>query len=96
MKIQLFIASQKLIKSDAIPHAETSASTLANIINFIFGLSAAVAVLMIVVAGFFFVTARGNPEVVSKARMTILYACIGLVVVVFAAVIVNFIIFKVT
>ena len=96
MNTLLYFAAEKLINSNAIPHTPTSGSQLQNILNFFFGLAAAIAVLMIVVAGFFFVTARGNPEIVAKARMTILYACIGLVVVIFAATITTFIIFKVT
>lgn len=96
MKTIFYFAAEKLIDGDAFPQPAAGNEQLLGIINFIFGVSAAVAVLMIVVAGFFFVTARGNPETVSKARMTILWACIGLVVVVFAATIINFVVFRVT
>lgn len=42
------------------------------------------AVIMIVVAGFLFVTAGGKPEQITKARNIIIYALIGVVVAVLA------------
>ncbi|TAL14693.1 hypothetical protein EPN95_02205 [Patescibacteria group bacterium] len=49
-----------------------------NIIYFIAGL---VAVVMIIISGYTLVTNGGEPEAVKKARNTILYAVIGLVIV---------------
>ncbi len=59
------------------------------ILSFLVGL---VAVLMIVIAGFRFVTSNGDSNNVSSAKNTIIYAVIGIVVTVMAYAIVNFII----
>jgi len=62
--------------------------TVVNILLFFVG---AFAVIMIVIAGFRFVTANGDSNTVSSARNTILYAVIGLVVAFMAFALVNFI-----
>lgn len=50
-----------------------------------------VAVIIIIIAGFRFVTANGNKDSVAKARNTILYAAIGLVVAILSYAIVTFV-----
>lgn len=59
-----------------------------NVLLFIVGL---VAVIMIVISGFRFVTSGGDAGSVASARNTILYAVIGLVVAFLAFAIVNFV-----
>lgn len=63
------------------------------LISFIAG---AVAVIMIIYASFLFVTSNGNTEKATKARRTIVYVCIGLIVIVFAAQLVALVASKVT
>jgi uncharacterized membrane protein YidH (DUF202 family) len=65
---------------------------LQSLLSFIFVLAGAIALLVITIAGFNFVTSQGEPQKVAKARMTILYAVVGLVVAVFAFVIVKFVV----
>lgn len=60
---------------------------VANIIAFLAG---AVATIMIMYAGYGFITSDGNSEKVSRARQTIFYAAIGLVVIVSARLLVSF------
>ncbi len=60
-----------------------SVQEIANrIINFLFILAGPVAVIMIVYAGYLFLTATDNEEQVKKARKTILYVVIGIAVLV--------------
>lgn len=61
----------------------------------VFGVIAALAVLMIVISGFRFIIAQGNPQETVKARNTIIYALIGLVVSLFAEAIVATVLGKV-
>lgn len=65
------------------------------LLTIVFGVIAAVAVLMIVIAGFRLVMAQGNPQEIAKARNTIVYALIGLVVALTAEAIVAFALGKV-
>jgi type IV secretory pathway VirB2 component (pilin) len=60
------------------------------IVNFVFGLLIAVAVLFIIIAGFMFITASGNDDQVKKARSMLLYAVVGVIVALLAKGIVTF------
>jgi ABC-type Fe3+ transport system permease subunit len=51
-----------------------------------------VAVLVIIIAGFRMVTSSGNAESMSKARNSIIYASIGIVVAVAASAIIGFVV----
>ena len=65
--------------------------TLRNIINLLLYVAGIIAVVIIVIAGFRFVTSNGDSAQVSKAKNTIIYALVGLVVAIMAYAIVNFI-----
>jgi hypothetical protein len=65
------------------------------VVNVLLSVSGAVALLVITMAGFRFVTSRGNPQQVAQARDAIIYSCIGLVVIMSAFIIVNFVVFKI-
>jgi hypothetical protein len=59
-----------------------------NILSIVVGIAA---VIMIIVAGFRYITSSGKEENVKTAKNTILYAIIGLVVVALAQIIVHFV-----
>jgi len=51
------------------------------LINFIFYISLPIATIMIIVAGFYFVTAAGQPAKIEIAKKMILWTLIGLLVI---------------
>lgn len=55
-------------------------AALNRIVNWLFTILVAVAGIAIVIAGYYYVTAAGNPEQITKARNFILYALIGVLV----------------
>lgn len=63
-------------------------ATIANILLFLVG---AVAVIMLIVGGFRYVTSNGDQNSVTAAKNTILYAIIGIVVAFLAYAAVNFV-----
>lgn len=65
---------------------------IANVFNVVMGLAGAVAVAFVVFGGIKYILSQGEPAEIKKARDTILYAVIGIVVVVSAFVVVNFVI----
>lgn len=71
--------------------AKSVPDTIQDIINILLYVIGAAAVLMIVIGGFRYVTSNGEPAAASKAKTTIIYALIGVVVAVMAYGIVNFI-----
>ena len=64
-------------------------NVIQGILNVIIGVSGVVAVIFIVVGGVNYMTSTGDPGKVKRAKDTILYACIGLVVCALAYAIVN-------
>lgn len=67
-------------------------SLIASIINLLSIVVGIIAVIMIIVSGLRFITSGGDSNSVSSARNGILYALVGIVLVVLAQVIVRFII----
>jgi hypothetical protein len=57
----------------------------------VFGIFGAVAFLFIVIGGFRYVISSGDPKNTAKAKNTIIYALVGLVITISADAIVNFI-----
>lgn len=54
------------------------------------GIMAVVALMLIVINGMMYINSAGDPQKVAQARMGILYAVVGLVIVLMAATIVSF------
>lgn len=79
-----------------LPTTPADSNTLKTILNVVLTISGAIAVLMVVVSGVRFITSQGNPSEVSKARNGIVFSIIGLLVIMFAFSIVNFVVFRVT
>jgi hypothetical protein len=67
-------------------------NTLKNVLSIVFGLLGGISLLFIIYGGIKLITSQGTPEGFNKARNTIIYAIVGLVVSMSAFVIVNFVI----
>lgn len=89
MILQIF--AQLLDSSTKLPQASPDRAGPV-IINIVFSIIGAIALLIIVISGFRFVISSGEPEKVAKARQSIIYAVVGLVVTISAAAILNFVI----
>jgi len=79
--------------TDASDKINSIVHTIVNILSAVVGI---VAVIMIIVGGFRYITSGGNDTSVTSAKNTILYAIIGLVVVALAQLIVRFTLSKLT
>jgi len=60
------------------------------LIDFIFYLAIAIAPIMFIVAGFYFITAAGDPEKINTAKKMILWVLIGLLIVFLAKALIVF------
>ena len=74
-----------------IPKVPASLDNLQTILQIVFAVIGAVALVFIILAGLQFVTSQGDPNSAAKARQTAIYAVIGLVVALSAEVIVTFV-----
>lgn len=75
-----------------LPGTELTDTTIKTVLEAVFMVAGGVAVLIITVAGLFYVISLGNPQATNKAKNTILYALIGLGVCIFAFTIVRYVI----
>lgn len=75
----------------AVDGAAQTESFIKNIVKTLVGLAGAVAVVFMVIGGFHYITSSGNPEKLDQAKKTLLYSGIGLVIVIAAYAIVDFV-----
>ena len=53
---------------------------VSNVLHIVFGVAGAIALIVIILAGLQYVLSQGNPQSAAKAKDTILYALVGLVI----------------
>lgn len=64
---------------------------ITTIINWGIGFAAVVAVIMLIAAGFMYITANGDENKIGKATKTLTFAIVGLVICFIAVLLVNFV-----
>jgi len=77
-----------------LPTAGASSANLHSLLQVVFGVFAALAVLMVTISALNFINAQGDPAKITSARNTIIYALVGLVLSLSAEVIVTFVLGK--
>lgn len=93
MNILLTLAKVVTIDADKLNIPRVSGEdVLTNGLNIAYFVAGIVAVIVIIVAGLSFVVSGNNPATVTKAKNAILYAVIGIVVILSAFVITQFVI----
>lgn len=91
----LFLAQTKQVftKPTALPDTvQASSDLITKVLQLVFGLAGAVALLIITLAGTQYVLSQGDPQKVAKAKQTIIYALIGLVITIMSYAIVSFVV----
>ena len=78
-----------------IPQIAADQTTLGNVLNVVYAVAGALAVVFIVLGGINYTLSAGDAGKVKQAKDTVLYALIGLVVVLLAFAITRFVIGKV-
>jgi len=83
----IVVAAADITISEQFPGDYTSEKALKilpTILSYVYGTFLVIVVLMIIVAGYMFVTAGGSPEKVTTARNVLMYSLIGLAIAVVA------------
>lgn len=86
----IYLAALDLISKNSVPHAKDNIIEV--VITTFFVILGALAFLMLVIAGFRYILARGNPEKMTYAKNMITYSLTGIVIAILASTIVNVII----
>lgn len=74
-----------------IPTIKTVTDLVNEILKFLFNLALVICPIIIVYAGFLYITAAGNPQKIETAQKTLVWALIGLAVVLVASAVPNII-----
>ncbi len=80
------------IKAHSLPRAQANEATMEAALRIVFGIIGALALLIITISGFRYITSAGDPQKASEARSGIIYALIGLIVAISAQAIVVFVV----
>jgi hypothetical protein len=96
--IQLFAAATKIgtgAGTNSVPLPRiTTAQFLTNALNLTYFAAGVVAVIVIIIAGYTFATGVYDPAKITQAKNQLLYSIVGLICVIFAFVITQFIMAK--
>jgi multisubunit Na+/H+ antiporter MnhB subunit len=74
-----------------IPKVEAQ-TLIPNLLNTVYWIAGVAAVIVIVIAGIFYSISEGSPDKIKRAKDAIIYSAIGLVVILGAFMITNFVI----
>lgn len=74
--------------------ALTGTQVLQNGLNIAYFLAGSIAVIIIIIGGIMYVTAAGNSGNITKAKNMLLYAVVGLIIVLIAYAITNYVILR--
>ncbi len=90
----IFYTLAQLRGAHGLPNPDTS-NVLETVLKTSFVIIGALAVIFVIIGGFQYVLSGGNPNNTSRAKETIIYAIVGLVVSLLAFSIVDFVVGKV-
>lgn len=83
-----------MVKTDSIPHTPADIGGGSNVqqaLNILYEIVGALAVLMLIIAALRYVVAAGDPNSTAEAKRMIIYTLVGVIIVAFAATIVEFV-----
>lgn len=78
-----------------LPVVEASSNQVAKILQIVFAAMGAITLIYILIAAFQLMTSLGNPEALAKIRQSIIYAAVGLAIILSAEIIVTLVISRI-
>lgn len=91
-----YITLAQVVDIKTLPNVNADQDRISAALTVAFSITGAIALLIITLAGFKYITTQGNPQEVAKAKNAIIYALVGLAVSILAVAIVQFTIRTVT
>jgi hypothetical protein len=95
VSVKIFFLSVFALSVDLknnLPNVSADSGKFAAALNIVYGVTGAISVLVITIAGFRYIISRGDPNSVAQAKRAILYAVIGLLVTLSAFAITTFVV----
>ena len=76
--------------------SDQNSGTINNVLKAVVNILSVVAVIMIIIAGYKYITSNGESGQIASAKTTLVYAIVGILIVAFSQVIVQFVLDRVT
>jgi len=92
---KLAVESQYQVDIRGLPQTPTGPDRVTAILTIVFGIIGALSLLFITIGGFRYILSEGDPQAAAKAKGTIIYSLVGLVVSISAVAIVTFVLKRV-
>lgn len=73
-----------------LPTTPATTGAIQTIMTLVFTITGAIAVIIVTIGGIKYASSQGDPQAISKAKGTIIYAAVGLIVSIFAVGIIQF------
>ncbi len=84
------------VGKDVLPHAVAGPDKVQVMLGIVFTIIGALSLLMFTVGGFRYVASQGDPQATAKAKGTLIYALVGLLVSMSAIAIVTFVLERIS
>lgn len=94
-KLLRIFAADYTIDISHLPHVDATQGRVEIILTIVFTIIGALSVLFFVAGGLRYITAQGDPQQISQAKNTLIYALVGLLVSISAIAIVTFVLGRV-
>lgn len=85
------LLAQYTVDVSTLPNVNTGPNRVQIILSVVFGIIGALSLLFVTIGGFRYVASQGDPQAAARAKGTIMYALVGLVVSICAVAIVTFV-----
>ena len=85
-------SDQLRVNTDSLPNVSANQGLIDDIARVVFGILGSIAVLIIVLAGLKYITSKGDPQEMAQAKNALVYALVGLAIVILSYSIVAFVI----
>lgn len=95
MDALLKLYAQYTVNVSPLPTVAANQTEIQKILSIVFMIVGAISVLMFAIGGLRYITAQGDSQQISKAKQTLIYALVGLVVSILAVTIVSFVLGKI-
>jgi hypothetical protein len=86
-----FIRLAQAFNYKPLPTRAANNGLLQTTFTIVLGIAGIIAVMMVVIGGIQYASSQGDPKSTSRAKQTILYALVGLILAIFARIIVGYV-----
>ncbi len=86
-----YLFAQYQVKVGPLPHTQATPEKVQAFLAIVFTIIGALSLLMFTIGGFRYVASQGDPQATARAKGTLIYALVGLLVSISAVTIVTFV-----